>query len=233
MALNETFFNEYIFNSIEPVKENIVSFNYVMFLYGFLLPIILIILGLLFLSFKKQVLEYIENIKLKNNYIKIWMIGNNKHIKVKTILMDKYNTFRLNKKKYVLDDLRSYIIGYIKGIPVLLFDSRFIFPLTLNEYTIKKEILNNMGIKEDDISQLTNKEKQLLEFNIKALYMRVDSSLLDTVYSKKLISDLYDASSDFKIDPIMIYAGLGLLVFALLWFTGIIPQILTDFGVNI
>jgi len=231
MSMNETFIYNYILNDVSPkVTAWSCGFNFYVFFYLFLLPILLIILGIIAYVFRAKIKEKWTIFLLKNNFIKIKIINENKNIKTKYILLDKFNNFKLKNRKYCLEDINKYIIGYEKGVPLLMFDKRFIFPLIVNEMLIEKEVLKTMGFKNKN--DLNEEQKQKLKENISALYLSVDSSLLNIIYDKKLLDDLYNASGDDSLRKILIIAGIGILILIVLYYTGMLDQILGFLGVE-
>jgi len=230
--INETIFNDIVLNSVNignSIKEISCKFDYTLFFFFFFIPIIIFI-SMIWTFFNwKKIKKFIEKYKLKNNYIKVKIISENKNIVTKLVLMDKYNKFSFKDRDYTLEDLQKYVIGYEKGTPFLLYDKRFIFPLVLSEYTVKLEAMSELGLTEKD---LETDSKGLLKEKINALYLKVDSALLNIVYRKKLISDLYDVSKEHKIDPMIIYVAGGVIVLIVLYFSGALTPILESLGVT-
>lgn len=214
----------------ETVKEIGCNLGYSNLFFFIILPLIFLVIVLWIMFNQKLIKKIIEDWKLKNNYIKIKMIGENKSIKTHLILMDKYNKFNFNERSYTLEDIQKYVIGYEKGKPLLLYDKRFIFPLVLSEYTVKQEAMKELGLTDEDLEKDITGE---LKNKINALYLKVDSALLNTVYRKKLISDLYDASKEMKIDPMIYYIGFGVIALVVLYLTGALEPILESLGVNL
>jgi len=156
----------------------------------------------------------------KRGYVKIFFRLDNKRILEKFIKLDKYNSFQIKKGKYTLEKLQDFIIGYDKNnFPIFMFDKNFILPLTITEKELTATIKKDLGI--------TDSKK------ISALVMKLDSSILKTVYDKKLISDLYSVSGseDFKRKMVMVIIGIVLLV--ILYYTGILSSLLSFVGINI
>lgn len=228
MAINETFVNQHILNSVEPIKDVSMQYNLYM-LITILVILILILLGfIIVLWFRNELKVYFEKQLMKHNYIKIWIIGDNKHIKEKMIQLDEFNNFTFKGRKYSLDDLRNYVIGYIKGVPVIMYDKRFILPLTINDYLLTEESKRALGITDEVLN--ADKTGQL-KHKISALYLKIDSSVVGIVYKKKLLSDLYDMG-DGNIDAIWYWmGGAFLLVLFILYVTGSLDPVLVKMGV--
>jgi hypothetical protein len=153
------------------------------------------------------------------------MLAQNKRMISKYIKLDSFNNFvfgAIKKRKYSLEKMQDFIIGYDRyNFPVFLYDVNFILPLKTTSKDITLEVCDQLGYKANEIDKIS------------AITMLIDSSILYTVYDKKLISDLYTMSASGDTRKIIIYVVLGLIALLVLYYTGILQQILHMVGINI
>lgn len=221
--------NEFIERGIErieyhaPIACNFIrDINYNEIFLWFFLPLLSILGLILLFKYRDVIEEYLLNIFSKSGFIKICMIQDNKNIKEKLIKLDKYNNFKFKNRKYNLDKMTEFIIGYQKNMPVFIYSFRFIFPMKMEKIKIEDEIkraLKKSGIENDDM---------IIEEKIQALVLKIDSSTLNLVYDKKLLSDLYSISSgDSELRNKIFWAvviSIGLIVS---YYTGLLDIVLS------
>lgn len=186
----------------------------------FLIPILIMLILLVLLKYKEFFLNKILGYKGKIGYIKIFFILDNKRLLEKLIKLDKYNNFHIRKRKYSLEKMQDFIIGYDKyNFPIFMYDKNFILPLTITKTKINRAIKEQLKITD-------TKE-------INAISMKLDSSILYTVYDKKLISDLYSISGSDEFKQKIIWIIIIIVGIIILWYTGILGMILSYLGIDI
>lgn len=195
--------------------------------YYFLLPLLVGFFLLLLLKFKDEIkLKYLLYFS-KRGYVRIWIIKENKKVVSKLKKLDKFNNFKIGKRKYNLEKMYDFLIGYDEyNFPIFMYDFNFILPLKVDKQTIDKHLEQQF-----DLEELEDNKKG--DF-ISQLTMKIDSSILRIVYDKKLLSDLYSISkgdADFKQK--LIYGVLILFAFLVLYYTGWLERILEFVGVKI
>ena len=206
-------------NTITSVPEHTYKF---FFLY-FFIPLLTGLIIIVFVKFKSEIQLWIKRKFANFGYVEIMMLNTNKRLKSKMIDLDEFNTFKFNSKRYSLEKMQDFVFGYRDNIPVFLYDTNFIMPLTINKVKINKEIekrYKEMGI------ELTQPE-------ISAIGIKLEPTILELVYSKKLISDLYSIMRDDNWQKILIWALLGIGIIAVLYYTGALDQILGAFGIHL
>lgn len=192
-----------------------------------ILPILCFLIFLILVRYKDFIMIKYLGVKSKLGYIKILFIKENKTIEEKLVKLDKYNTFNIGKRKFSLEKMHDFIIGYDKNsFPVFMYDIHFILPLKIERKTIDKFINDSV-----DMSGLDENKKIK---RISQIIMAIDSTILKTVYDKKLMSDLYSISTDdSKTKRIMIFVILGAIIFLILYYTGGLDKLLNILGVHI
>lgn len=213
------------------ITDSVCNMKFDEILIYFLIPIIVILIFLLILKYKDFLLNLFYTKISKRGYIKILYRLPNMKIKEHFVKLDGYNNFTLgkgkNKRKYSLEKMYNFIFGYDKyNFPIFLYDYSFIFPLILTKTKINKKIVESLkeaGIRQEDIKTE----------DISAVSMKIDSSILHTVYDKKLLSDLYTISKSSEIrDKIMwVLVITGLLIVA--YYTGILEKVLAFLGIDL
>lgn len=194
--------------------------------YYFLLPLLLFIICLVLIRYKTEIKLKFMTFFSKRGYIKILFIKQNKKMKEKLVKLDTYNNFSFEKRKYNLDKMYDFIVGYDKyNFPIFMYDVNFIIPLKMEKKEIDEMIRNQLleiGVSEEDIKE-----------TISQIILKIDSSVLQTVYDKKLLSDLYSiTSADVDFKKKMIYIIGGLIILAFLYYTGYLDKILAYLGFN-
>jgi hypothetical protein len=170
-----------------------------------------------------------DTIKLKwfrvfatKGYIRVFMIKENKRIMSRIVKLDKFNNFQfpgISDRKFSLEKMYEFILGYDKyGFPVFLYDVNFILPLKIDNILLTQQIKSQLGITEPE--------------KISAVTMKLDSSIYYTVYDKKLISDLYSISGGQEFKQKLIWILLIAAGIFVLYYTGILGQILEMVGVH-
>jgi len=198
-------------------NEFICKGSYMDFLYYFIIPIIIGLLLLIILRYKEEFTKLFLKYYSKSGYIRIFFIMPNKRLLDKLIKLDKFNNFNVGKRKYSLEKMYDFIIGYDKyNFPIFMYDFQFIMPLKISMTKVTEDIRQQLG---DDLD----------EEDISAITLKIDSSILRTVYDKKLISDLYSISGDNTLKRNMIYIIGGLILLGFLYYTGYLEQILSYF----
>lgn len=194
--------------------------------YWFMLPLIFIIILLIILRFKEEIKLRFMFFFSKRGYIKIYYILTNKKIKERLKKLDKFNNFQIGKRKYNLDKMHDFIIGYDKyNFPIFMYDVNFILPFKMEKKTIDETITQQYNLEELKIEDKNEIISQII--------MKIDSSILKTVYDKKLISDLYSISSgDIDLRK-KIYIGIGIFILLIfMYYTGLLDQILSYVGLE-
>lgn len=210
----------------EIVKNSVCGLNFTEYIYFFLLPLIFLILAILIFRYRDIIKIKYLGIKSGLGYVKILFIKENKKIKEKLVKLDKYNTFNIGNRKYSLEKMYDFIIGYDKNnFPVFMYNINFILPLKIEQTTITEDIKKSVNL-----SEFTDKEK---DNKISQIIMSIDSTILKTVYDKKLISDLYSISGDNSFKKILLYGGLAIVGFTILYYTGLLDKILNYLGVQL
>lgn len=188
--------------------------------YYFLLPLLVLIVLLLIYIYRDKIKEFITSLYSKAGYVKIMMILDNKNITHKYKKLDKFNIFKFKKKRYNLDKMNEFIIGYEENMPVFLYNLRFVFPLSITEKYLNNEVKNQ--IKDKEILKET-----VLENKIKALILKIDSSILNLVYDKKLLSDLYSISAgDSELKNKIFWALIISVGLVIAYYTGLLDKVL-------
>lgn len=192
--------------------------------YWFFLPLIIGLIIILILIFKKRLKELFDRFLLKRGWVKIIHIGQNKNINVKLIKLDKYSSFTFRKRRYTLNKMNEFFIGYSKGSPVYIFSENFVLPLIIDKDNIKESLIKSF--KDSGIEVNNNK--------IESLSLKIDSEVLEEVYKRKLISDLYSISKgELEFKKIALYIGAGILLFIILYYTGLLEKILGFLGFSL
>ena len=180
-----------------------------------ILPIIGILLILLIMRYKDVIKVKFLKILATKGYIRIYYITENKRIIKKLVKLDTYNNFRIKKRLYTLDKMYDFLFGYDKyGFPVFFYDFQFILPLKITKQAIDAQIIQQLNIDKKDTS------------SISAVNLVLDSAILQTVYKKKLMSDLYSISQDSGSKKLIIYIVAGIIVLFFLYYTGYLEKII-------
>lgn len=184
--------------------------------YYFLLPLLIGLIILLLLKYKTFVLNkfYYKKFLGNKGYIKIILLLTNRRLKEQMVKLDKYNNFKIGKRTYSMEKVQNFIIGYDKNsIPVFMYDINFILPLRITKEKLTSEIKSQLDITE--------------EKTINALTMKLDSSILNLVYDRKLLSDLYSISSSNEFKQKLIWVVIIMMGLAIAYYTGLL-----DWGLN-
>lgn len=193
--------------------------------YYFFLPIIVILLLYVLMRYKEELIKKYYQFFSKRGYVKISYKLKNQRVIEKLVKVDSYNMFKIGKKKYNLDLMYDFIYGYDKyGFPIFLYDENFIMPLKVVRKKIDAQIE-----KDFNLSEVAEKTKKLEKLS--AVIMKIDPTILKTVYDKKLVSDLYavtTADKDFK--KLLFWGVIGVVGFLILYYTGYLEIILSYVG---
>jgi len=209
---------------VATVKPSICEIDSINLFYWFFVPIIIILILILIWKFKETIKFLIVSRLAKRGYIRIKYIMPNKRIIEKLKKLDKFNTFKFKKKRYVLEKMHDYIIGYDKyGIPIFMYDNNFIIPLKISKKAIDEQL--KQSLKDSDI-EVT--DDLISEFSLK-----IEPSIFQIVYDKKLISDLYSLSTGDDIKKMLIWVFGGIILLIFLYYTGLLAKILEFVGVKI
>lgn len=180
-----------------------------------ILPILLIVLFIAIIKYFSVIKEKILKIIATKGYIKILMITENKRIQEKYVKLDQYTNFKIKKRKYTLEKMYDFLLGYDKrGFPVFMYDFQFILPLKITKENINNEIIDQLDLSTKDSKQIS------------AVGMKIDSNILHTVYKKKLISDLYSISKDSIFQGKLLWLMLAIVGFIILYYTGYLDKII-------
>lgn len=209
------------------IKNSVCTLNFNTALYLYIIPFIVFLIFLILIRYKDFLMYKFLRFKSHIGYIKILFIKENKTIEEKLIKLDKYNTFNIGKRKFTLEKMHDFIIGYDKNnFPVFMYDINFIIPLKIEKTEIDKTFINDIP---KEISDINGKNVN----EISQLVLKIDSTILRTVYDKKLLSDLYSISTeDIKFKKIILYSILGILGFIILYYTGLLSKILAFLGIQ-
>lgn len=225
-AINQT--KNFLKDSFIPIiKENTVCNvdTYGIFLW-WILPCLLFLIILLIIRNRNYFLVKWFKFQSQRGLIKIILRRENKNLKEFLVKIDTYGNFKFKKRRYTLENLQDFIIGYDKHkFPVFFYDYQFILPLEITKTKIDnelKKILKNMGI-----------PKKEQEEKISQFAMAINPAMLDLVYSRKLMSDLYSISRDENTKKILIFAIIGIALLIILYYTGLPESLLGFFGVDI
>lgn len=147
----------------------------------------------------------------------------NKRIVSKLKKLDKFNTFKFKKRRYVLEKMHDFIIGYDKyGLPIFMYDNNFIIPMKITEKNINEQLRESLKESGLEIS-----DDLISEFTLK-----IQPSIFQIVYDKKLVSDLYSLSSGDEFKKTIMYIVIGFIILIVLYYTGLLAEILSFFGIN-
>ncbi len=213
-------FNETIFPRIaEITKETVCDIGLETILYYFAIPVLIGMLFIIILLFKTKISDFFESLYIKRGHVRIIYITTNKQVKIKFKKVDKYSTFKWKKSRYDLEVLKQFIIGYYKGAPVFLYDQNFILPLSIDDNTITKAIKEGYPDLPKEIIKMNEK--------ISAIKMKINPNVLEMVYSRKLLSDLYSISRlDDALRNKIFYVIVGVIILLVLWYTGYLQKLL-------
>lgn len=206
-----------ITNYINKIPAN----NYHLFFYQFLLPLMFCLIVFLYITFKVTIDRFIKNKFANFGYVQIWYIKTNRRINIKMIKLDEFGNFHIGKKRYSLERMYHFVIGYRENIPVFMYDSTFILPLVIEKKKIDDKIkaeYKKAGI-------------DLKDTDVSGISIKLEPQILELVYKKKLISDLY--SSVKTNDSILLWILIAIGVIAVLYFTGALEPILNALGIHL
>lgn len=190
------------------------NFNDIM--YYFILPLIILVLLLIIFYYRNQIKELIEIKLINTGFIKVFILTNSKRLKIKIKKLDKFKRFKFRGKSYSLDDMENFIFCFDKNnIPVFLYHINFVIPLTIDKKELTEDIKKTYGFDEEDKEEIS------------AVKMRLDSDILRMIYDKKLLSDLYDASSGSVLREKIVYILIGLMLLIFAYYTGYLDKILS------
>jgi len=162
--------------------------------------ILLLLLLLVILKYKKFFMHLIRWNQARRGFVHIMYRLPNKRIVDKFKELDKYNNFKIKNCLHSLDKMHDYIFGFDKkNFPVFLYDKHFILPLKLDTKTINEELKSDYKIETGE--DLTKTELQVLK-------LKIDSSVLETVYDRKIIQDLYKE----PLDKTYLFIVLGVVI---------------------
>ncbi len=99
-----------------------------------------------------------------------------------------------------------------------MYDVNFILPLSITKEKLSKEIRLQL--------QITDIDK------ISALNLRLDSSILNLVYDRKLLSDLYSISSSSEFKQKLIWIILIMAGLVIAYYTGVLDWLLSFLGME-
>lgn len=207
-----------VYNGVHPYINDI--FMYI------ILPALVVCVLYFLIIYKKQFLVWKDKHLANKGFIRIKVLQDNNHINTKMIKLDSYNNFTYKSKTYNLDKIQNYIIGYENNIPTILFYHKWIIPLMIRDINIEKTIVKDLGYTADDLKSLSESKITELKVKIKSIILKTDSTMLNLIYSKKLISDLYNVSMDNSMNPTLLKILIGGCGLALLWYTGYLDIIL-------
>ena len=210
----------------EIIKENTCNINPSSIFWWWILPVILTILILIAIRFRGYFSEKFFKFQAKRGLIKIILRRENKKLKEFLVKVDTYGNFRFKKRRYTVENLQDFIVGYDKfNFPVFFYDYQFILPIEITKKKIDstlRKLFSNMGIPKKDIDE-----------KISQFAMAINPAMLDLVYSRKLMSDLYSISSDENTKKIALYAIIGFVLLIILYYTGLLTKILSFVGVDL
>lgn len=215
-------------NAISDVMTFSCSQNFFNIFIYFLLPLLIGLLLLIILKFKEEIkLKYLLYFS-KRGYIRIWYITPNKKIIEHLKKLDKFNNFVFSNRKYNLEKMYNFLIGYDKyNFPIFMYDFNFILPLKVTKKDLDQEIIEQFNL--DVIKDQAKRDKCISQITLK-----MDSSILKTVYDKKLLSDLYSISKgSLELKQKIIYAVLIFAGLIILYYTGLLAKILAFVGIEI
>ena len=195
------------YNNVEPYIGSI--FNYI------ILPSLVIMALYWLVTYKSNFMAWLDKVRGSRGYVRIKIMMDNNHIKTKMVKPDRFNNFALMGKTFNLDKIQNYILGYENNIPTILFHHKYMIPLMVRDMDIDAEILDSLGYTADDIASLDEKGIENLKGKVKAISLRIDSTILNIVYTKKLISDLYSAVEDSGFNKSLLkwaVIGIGLFI---------------------
>ena len=216
-SLNVT--NAYVSQITENVNKYYCSGNFFDFFLLILLPLLLILFLLFLLLFKEQVKTKFLLMFSDRGYIRVWFLKENKKLQSKLIKLDKFNMFNIGKRRFILEKMHNFIIGYDNyNFPIFLYDHQFILP-----FKIEKKKIDRLIEEEYDISEMKPEEKD--DF-ISQITMSIDSSILKLVYDKKLMSDLYSISRGSLLESRWFWLIVGVFGIAILYYTGYLDKII-------
>jgi hypothetical protein len=220
--INEVFNKTVVLNNtVVEYKGWFNAFPYEQFFILFLIPVICMIILFIILKNWNQIKDYIKKIQSNYGYILILMLGNNKRIKEVMVKLDEYNSFMFKKKKYSLESMSHFIIGYRNNIPVFFYQENFILPLVIEKSKINETI------------RKAYKNVKLTDNEVNAIGIKFDPQILELVYRKKLIQDLYASVKDTGNSTFIMWALIifgGILV---LYFTGLLEPLLAQIGIHL
>lgn len=207
----------------EKVAEVTLKIPYDTIFYMFFLPILACLILFLVIKFMPSIKKWFIKQLGNFGYIEIWFINTNRRINVKMIKLDEFSNFSFKGGKYSLEKMSHFIVGYKNNIPVFLYDRNFILPLVIQKQKINDEIrkqYEKLGLK-------------LTDTEVSAISIKLEPTILELVYSKKLISDLYSVVKDDKMEKMLIYILIGCAVIGLLYYTGMLEKLLDMVGIHI
>lgn len=203
-----------------------IDFSYIFFY--FFIPLLIMLLFILLIKFSIPIQKRFYRIFLSGGYIKIMYIMPNKSIKFKLKKLDKFNTFNFKSKKYSLERMFNFIVGYDKyGFPIFMYDNSFILPLKITKKKLNTEIKNQIK----DVQHIIDLKEQ--QDMISAFTMSIEPEILKTVYDKKLMSDLYSISGDDSFKKTLIWIGLIIALLLILYYTGLLEKIFLFLGIDV
>lgn len=215
--------------------DTVCNTNIMSVFYWFFLPLLIGLMILLLIKYKSYIMLNVFKIYAKSGYIRVWLILENRRIKSKLVKLDKFNNFVIKNRRYSLEKMYDFLLGYDKyGFPTFLYDYQFILPLYITKQKITSAIKDQLGEDIDTKSKDKNGEKDLKLYNnlISAIIMKLDSSILQTVYTKKLISDLYSISGDIDFKKKIVYVIIGIVLLIFLYYTGYLEILLSYVGLE-
>jgi hypothetical protein len=220
---------DFLGNITDNLSQNLTSLNHSVnnfwsgSFYLFFLPLIFTLLLILFLKFMPNIKKFIKKKQADFGRVEVWFLMNNKRIKERMIKIDEFNNFQFKGGRYSMEKMSHFIIGYRNNIPVFFYDKNFILPLIIEKHKINDEIKK----------QYAKAGIKLTDTDISGIGVKLEPTILDLVYKKKLISDLYSIVKDDGMNKVVIWALIILGVFLALYYTGMLEPILQTIGINI
>jgi len=204
------------------------GFNYLQFMKDlflfFLLPLAVCLFLYLLISHSKKMLDLYYKLIGKRNFVFIGYLYPNSDLIIKKTFLDKFDNFKIKKKTYTLQDMKEFVIGYYQNTPFFLYDNNFILPLKKDRKTLEEEIILQYKLNDKSLEERVK--------TINAIMLKIKPNVLNMVYDNKLLHDLYMASSssDLLNNPVIKY-GLIALGLAVLYYTGLLDQIMKWLGI--
>ena len=185
------------------------------------LPLLGGLLIWLLIRYKDQIMERYYMFFAKRGYVKIHYLMPNRRMKEKMKKLDVFNTFSFKNKRYSLENMHGFIVGYDKNnLPIFMYDNNFILPLKVTKKDIDDELRRQLadmrGVMPEEIE-----DKEISRF-----HLLIDSSILDMTYNRKLMKDLYEISKTKTLPPMLLYIIIGAGLLFVLYITGYLEPLI-------